>query len=453
MKQLRIAMFNLNESTQDPRVRRVAGTLAGQGHQVTVFGPSNAKRLSQELVDNFTVRRISRPIAPSVNPLLGICQAFPQTYRLLEECDPEVMHFDAENRLSVPGIGFGVRVYCKLLRTFPRLRDLLGAKSAMTGPRFHEILTLREMLTLNLNLAQEAIPSKPHVVHCNDLNTLLAGVMIKELTGARLVYDAHEIFPEQGDDTAYSQTWKAFHTRLEHSLLPYTDLRLTVCDSLAEYFQRRYGCGPFVAVRNVPSRHLLAPAHVLDRHNRPRKILYHGYYFQHRGLEQVIQASALVPNALFVFRGLGAQEKVLRRMVSQMGLQQRVLFVPPVQVHELISYAADCDIGLNPFIPVCLNTEYALPNKFFEYLSAGLAVASSDLIEMRRLTDRHGLGVTFDSKDPAQIAASLQSLLDDDAALEACRRNAFAAAQSEYYWEKEEGKLIDHYDHGVKAAA
>ena len=37
--------------------------------------------------------------------------------------------------------------------------------------------------------------------------------------------------------------------------------------------------------------------------------------------------------------------------------------------------------------PVCKNTEFALPNKFFEYMMAGLALARADLIEMRNLTD------------------------------------------------------------------
>ena len=37
---------------------------------------------------------------------------------------------------------------------------------------------------------------KPDIVHCNDLDTLLVGIVAKMRFGSRVVYDAHEFYPE-----------------------------------------------------------------------------------------------------------------------------------------------------------------------------------------------------------------------------------------------------------------
>jgi glycosyltransferase involved in cell wall biosynthesis len=180
-------------------------------------------------------------------------------------------------------------------------------------------------------------------------------------------------------------------------------------------------------------------------------VLYHGAYFPHRGLEQVIEAAGQLPGVEFVFRGVGAHEAVLRQHAADRGLESRVRFLPPVPVQELIGHAAACDVGLNPFVPVCANTACALPNKFFEYMAAGLALASTDLVEMRNLTHRHRLGVLFPAAEPNAIAGSLRELLADEAGLEACRRNAHEAARAEYHWERERGKLVDLYERACAA--
>jgi len=66
--------------------------------------------------------------------------------------------------------------------------------------------------------------------------------------------------------------------RLETALLPHIDLRLTVCDSLGEYFVREYGSGPFQTIHNVPSIGQAPPDAVLARRNEPRRLLYHGAF-------------------------------------------------------------------------------------------------------------------------------------------------------------------------------
>jgi len=203
-----------------------------------------------------------------------------------------------------------------------------------------------------------------------------------------------------------------------------------------------YGSRPFLTVRNCPRRALIASDDVIARRNSPRRVLYHGAYFRYRGLEEVIQASRRVQGCRFIFRGFGEQEQELRRLAEDTGVADRVQFVEPVSVDELIPLASECDIGLNPFISVCRNTEYALPNKFFEYAAAGLALVSADLPEMRRLTQAHDMGMLFDSSDPEALAQVLNDLLAAPARLDEFRANALRAARENFTWEREEEALL-----------
>ncbi|MHC4606619.1 MAG: glycosyltransferase, partial [Planctomycetota bacterium] len=131
-------------------------------------------------------------------------------------------------------------------------------------------------------------------------------------------------------------------------------------------------------------------------------------------------------------------------LVRKEGVGDRVTFAEPVPVDELVSAAGECDIGLSPFISVCRNTEYSLPNKFFEYMTAGLALVSADLVEMRGLTRRHGLGEVYDPTDVRRLSEILNELASNPGKLEDCRRNAHRLAREELHWEKEREKLLGH---------
>ena len=435
-----IAMFNLSETSRDPRVRRIAGTLARQGHRVVVFGVKSEVKKECERLDDFEIVRVRVPRSLTNRAMRRLARTSPAAADLIQACNPQVMESSNDLREFVFRV---MRFAYRQLPWKPRFtKDL--SKRQFLAP-LTDIPTIRGIALCSLSLFRRAEKIRPDIVHCNDLDSLLAGYMLKQKYNLPLVFDAHEIYPEQFATDMRSELWYQYYTRLEKSLLPFTDGRLTVCDSIGAYFQETHDCGPFLTVHNAPSIKALSPPGVLDRRNEPRRILYHGVYLQHRGLDQVIAAAKSVDNAQFVFRGFGPHEAALRRLAAENGVEEKVVFAPPVPVEDLVSAASRCDIGLNPFISVCRNTMYALPNKFFEYMMAGLAVASADLVEMRNLTRRFDLGILFDPSQPERIAEALNDLLADPDRLDACRRNAYETAKNEFNWEMGEAGLLDYY--------
>jgi glycosyltransferase involved in cell wall biosynthesis len=433
-----IAMFNLNATKRDPRVLRIGGSLVGAGHRVVVFEMRAAEDAECEMIDGIEIRRVTVPMHYDEEDMAEFRSPCRQAFDLIERCDPRVVGRNEKN----PGRHQSrYRLWSAVVEHW---RGNFPPHPVSDDDR-REIVDIRSIMLINLALYKAAVPYRPTLVHCNDLDTLLIGYMFKCNHKLPVVFDAHEIYPEQLSPEVRSDIWYHFYTMLEDSLIQLSDGRITVCDSLGKYFAERYDANGFITVLNVPSVTYLAQPDILSRRRQHRKILYHGSYSAYRGLEEIIRAARWIDDADIVFRGIGRHEGTLRELCHAQGVEERITFVPPVPVADMIPAAAECDIGLSPFIPVCKNTEYALPNKFFEYMMAGLGCASSDLVELRRLSREFRVGITFPSLEPVDIAGCLNELLAQPDRIDEYRHNAYEAARTRFNWEAEEEKFLAFY--------
>lgn len=434
----RIATFNLNDTRRDPRVQRISQTLVMEGHEICVFEMRSGDLAPQESVEGLAIRRVPVPTDYSREAMSEFARLCPTAAEILRRCDPMVMEH--------PGTG-RFRLRLRLLKEMVahHKAQLLGGEVPCVFDLRNEIAAIRSILLINLELYKHGVQYRPTLLYCNDLDTLLAGYMLKTNLQIPLIYDAHEIYPEQLAEHMRSETWHGFYTNLERMLVGHSDGRLTVCDSLANYFSEHYNVPGFVTIRNVPSVRYLPDPAILDRKPRRRKLLYHGSYAAYRGLDEIIKAVPQIENADVIFRGIGSYLTTLRKLAAEYGVSDRVQFMPAVSLDELVSTASDCDVGLNPFINVCKNTEFALPNKFFEYMMGGLAIASSDLIEMRRLTQALDVGILFDDLTPAAIARALNEFVARPNEIDRCRARAYYAAKTRFNWEHEGERLLSFF--------
>ena len=139
-------------------------------------------------------------------------------------------------------------------------------------------------------------------------------------------------------------------------------------------------------------------------------------------------------------RGLGPLEPELRALAGD-----RVRFAEPAPPDAMVDGLAGFDIGIVPYQPTSLNNELCLPNKLFEYLTAGLAVAASDLPELGRVVRETGAGRTFDPGDAGSVAEALGELAEP-AALAEARRRAHEAATGPYSWGRQRDVLLELYE-------
>ena len=283
------------------------------------------------------------------------------------------------------------------------------------------------------------------VVHAHDVNTLPTAWLAAKLSGAKMVYDAHEISTSR---EGYSKVRKLVGW-IERTLMPRVQGTITTTEARAKYFARAYGVARPVVLQNRPREQQAMRSDrirtELELDQRWPIILYQGGVQQGRGLERLARVAADVPNAYFVFIGGGRLDGSLRRIVEELQLEQRVRFIPTVALAELPSYTASADIGVQPIENTCLNHYTTDSNKLFEYVQAGLPVVASDLPEIRRVVREHDLGVLVPEGDSVALAAALRDLVGDE-----YKRRYFAAqsrkAASVLNWGSQEHELLALYE-------
>jgi glycosyltransferase involved in cell wall biosynthesis len=317
-----------------------------------------------------------------------------------------------------------------------RLRDLL------TPPhRFFQGLRYARLA------GERAAALKPVAYHCHDLNSILAGVRARRRHPAPLIYDAHELWPHRNrPDARRRKTWVI--ERADRYFARRASAVITVNDSIAQHMQRRYGIRDVIVLRNTPSltaRSAPPERGLLDDIDGAR-LVYVGGIQTHRGLEEIIDAMPTIGGATFVAVGPGDPEyrAGLERRVAERGAGDRVRFVEWVPQEAVIATVAQADLGMCLIKNYCLSYYLSLPNKFFEYVHAGVPVLASDFPEMRRLVDTYELGVVCDPGDPAAIARAVNDLLGRPDDVKRMRDNALKASQ-ELNWERERERLVTLY--------
>ncbi|KAA0242590.1 MAG: glycosyltransferase, partial [Chlorobiota bacterium] len=87
---------------------------------------------------------------------------------------------------------------------------------------------------------------------------------------------------------------------------------------------------------------------------------------------------------------------------------------------------------------------YALPNKMFEYIAAGIPVLASNLPQMMQIIDKYGVGKYADPEDIDAVVGAIMEL-SDSASRAIISENARKAHQ-ELNWEAEFERVRHHFN-------
>jgi len=111
-----------------------------------------------------------------------------------------------------------------------------------------------------------------------------------------------------------------------------------------------------------------------------------------------------------------------------------------LQWKELIRYTKSADAGLSLDKNTNLNYRFSLPNKLFDYISAGIPVIAGNLPEVRNIIEENDCGVIVPVITSEEISNTLKRLRDDKDYLNKLRTNSVIASKK-LNWENESKKL------------
>jgi glycosyltransferase involved in cell wall biosynthesis len=337
----------------------------------------------------------------------------------------------------------GVRV----LRTGgERLDNALRARGLGGGRRDARVLRELRGLYRLIRLARTTVDlvrigrtvHRADVVHANDFDTLPAGVLLRRALGARLVYDAHELYTLQEADPprVYSVAARA----LERALARRADAVVTVSAPIARELERLLGLATTpIVVLNCPAS---AP-HASDPDvTRPLRAIYQGAVGLGRSLDDLLDAAAAVDGLDLSLRLVGIPEPAVRAEAARRGLGSRVSILAPVDPDGLVEALVGFDVGIVATRPLTRNDELAAPNKLFEYMMAGLALAVPRLPGVAEIVEADELGLTFEPGSPASLAGVLTRLAADPGEVAAMKARSRSAALERYNAETQRPALF-----------
>ncbi|HUI10188.1 MAG TPA: glycosyltransferase [Bacteroidota bacterium] len=366
-----------------------------------------------------------------------------------EECYPDVRIIRANERmLSVPCVGELYRY------TVPWYRK--KASAVLRGEHLSRILPKQEWRRFlhdrrSFYIIAADIPASVYVAH--DLPQVPVAAMAAALHGARLVYDSHELYPEQ----SFVLKDRPLLEALERHVAPLADSVIVVNESMRSEFAARYGVASEV-ILNCPS--IDATAFPVPRTDRLREslrlprdtriLLYQGNIVARiRNLENIIEAMGLLSSrdvALVLMGPDNGGGNELVALARERGLLGRsVYFHPPVKQDELLSYTASADVGLIPYTAVDWNTKFCTPNKLYEFIVAELPILANALPELTRFVSGQGIGLNLPMESATEVARAIDAMFGADIG---GFRARLAEVSPRFLWQNHEGPaVVDMYDH------
>ncbi|MCB0803149.1 MAG: glycosyltransferase [Flavobacteriales bacterium] len=294
------------------------------------------------------------------------------------------------------------------------------------GPLFY--------LNYNLRLLLYLIFNSFDILLSNDLDTLTANFIASKIKNKPLVYDSHEYFtevPELIDRKRVQQIWE----KLEAWMLPKVKHSYTVSAKIAAVYHQKYSIDMEV-IRNFPSKKT-----IISNKEDQKIIVYQGALNIGRGLEELIEAMQFVEDAKLKIAGDGDIALELKSLLAKYNLEDKVSFLGRLSILKLHELTQKASLGVSLEKELGLNYKYAVPNKIFDYIQAGVPVLYSPLVEVVSLLNNYLVGEQLMSHEPISIARQINEMLISDKK-ELWKSECLRAA-SIYNWEEEEKKLLN----------
>ncbi len=299
-------------------------------------------------------------------------------------------------------------------RTRPSLL-ILGARKIL-----NPFVNLARSRQFARRAARKLKGKKIYICQAHDSFALHAADRLMKRGGVKMIYDAVEA-PDQRSGTALSGTpdWmKKLESEYDERIIQSATQTICVGPSLAKWTAERYSVDLPIVVRNCSLVESTGTESTLREDiGLPEGCMLGivvGSVYVGQGLEVIGQAiQHMDPHIHIVSIGPESQQGYKKELVSKLealGVSDRLHLLPAQPQNTVISYASAADFGVIALQPDRLNHRLALPNKIFEYIRAGLPVASGNIPDICSIIDKYGIGAIFDETSPGDIAEKINAI-------------------------------------------
>lgn len=251
------------------------------------------------------------------------------------------------------------------------------------------------------------------------------------LDAGPVIVDLHEYAPRQGED---SRRWRILMAPYFRWILRRHVRRaagvVSVAEGIAEEYRTRFGIDSTV-IPNATAYAELEPRPV----GTPLRLVHSGLASPARRLDVIVDAvlatKTPVTLDLYLMDHQSAHADELRARAAG---DDRIRFPEPVAYADLVPTLNTYDVGVSYIAPTTFNLTWCLPNKFFDFVQARLAIVTGPSPEMARIVREHDLGIIADDFSAEALAAAFDQLTPEQVAhwkdaASGCARDLSAESQ------------------------
>jgi len=311
---------------------------------------------------------------------------------------------------------------------------------------------LERMTKIQWQLYKKAIEQDAALFHFHDPELIPAGLLLK-LCGKRVIYDVHEDYSQALLSREWIPSWlRRMLAQMvgcgEREVAKFFDGVVAATPHIA----KRFPTIKTITVQNFPLLNQSIRSNpIIPYQQREKIIAYVGVVSALRGAKEMLEVMALLPPHLSArLRIAGAFDPVgLEDQSKKSPGWSRVDFLGWQRHEDSIAMLGEARMGLVVFHPVPNHTE-AQPNKFFEYMSAGIPVIASDFPLWRRVVEETQCGLLVDPLSPKEIIEAIQWLLEHPTEAEEMGKRGQEAIREHFNWDNEANKLLVLYENAVR---
>jgi glycosyltransferase involved in cell wall biosynthesis/SAM-dependent methyltransferase len=306
---------------------------------------------------------------------------------------------------------------------------------------------LEDFYWLHYQYLYMAMQEDADYIMCCDLPVLPAATYASKMKDIPLIYDAHELYPEQA---IFDKSKREFYFKVEKEFIQYPNLVITVNKSIAKEMANRYNIKEPEVILNVldaPASFDIEKKYDYFREKLPIKkeqkiVLFQGGYSPNRNLELFVKSAKYIKDesVVLVLMGFGEFQKELVAIAKEDAtLDKKVFFLPAVEQSVLLEYSASADVGIIPYPHIDLNSYYCTPNKLFEFIQAGLPMIANDSPELNRFVKDNKIGYSKKIEDEKDIAQMIDSYFEQNIDY----KKMMLEVRNKINWQTEESLFLD----------
>ena len=428
----KILIISATQVDREPRVIRQYESLVKNGFQVVVAG-YNLNEQKKIFGGNFISLNPIRSSIRSLKHELTSKTKTSQKFFILSKLSQEYAKRIKERvviGLANTWFNNSARFHSNYIDNF-----ILEFYAKYSGMQSSEIINLIREYIFSIENCQF------NYIISHDYQTAFAGNLIAKEFNALSIVDFHEHPLSQYN---WDPKWQKFNRliwALNSRIVKDADKFIFVSNGIKELMKNEFRISEsetFV-VRSMPNYEELR---IEECNCEDFSIVYVGNIVVERGLERGIEMLGRLPKFYSLYiQGYGEPVYIenLKKIARQNSCEDRLHFIDPVPFKDIVKSISKFDFGYY----VCENfgpqRDYSLPNKFFQYIMAGLCVITSNFNEISGLINEFRCGVIVSSDEPSGIAETISGI--DRLQLASFKNNSIQASKV-LCWENEEKQLL-----------